>query len=321
MSLHRLTGLTIGVPNVDRTARYYDDFGLRPVDESGTDIELPSVIPTDGIRFATHDGGQQLTLVHSPRRRLVGLGVAADDEDDLARISESLRRRDHEHELSGDTLRTSEPGANICVEVSVAGRIDQTPTPWPVTNGPGREDRVDHRAPALAREGRVRPRKLGHVVIGSTNRELTRDFFLEGLGFKVSDEVPGLASFMRCSSDHHNVLVQSAPIDFLHHTAWQVDDVDEVGRGATEMLTKDPSRHAWGLGRHHIGSNFFWYLRDPAGNFSEYYSDMDCIVDDAVWRPEVFTGPKGLYNWGPPPPSDFIEPSDVAEMLASVHTG
>ncbi len=54
-----------------------------------------------------------------------------------------------------------------------------------------------------------------------------------------------------------------------------VDDVDEVGRGAVAMLPDHPERHIWGMGRHHAGSNFFWYLKDPAGNFSEYYSDMD----------------------------------------------
>src|SRR6185437_8650579 len=97
--------------------------------------------------------------------------------------------------------------------------------------------------------------------------------------------VPGLAAFMRCATDHHNVLIQQAPVADLHHTSWQVDDVDEVGRGASAMLAADPGRHVWGLGRHHVGSNFFWYLRDPAGNFSEYYSDLDCIVDDALWKP------------------------------------
>lgn len=70
-------------------------------------------------------------------------------------------------------------------------------------------------------------------------------------------------------------------MNFLHHTSWQVEDIDEIGRGATAMLENDPDRHVWGLGRHHVGSNFFWYLKDPAGNFSEYYSDIDCIVDDA----------------------------------------
>jgi hypothetical protein len=36
----------------------------------------------------------------------------------------------------------------------------------------------------------------------------------KGLGFMVSDTVPGLAAFMRCSTDHHNVLVQRAPLAF-----------------------------------------------------------------------------------------------------------
>ena len=44
------------------------------------------------------------------------------------------------------------------------------------------------------------------------------------------------------------------------------------------------------LGRHHVGSSFSWYLRDPAGNFSEYYSDLDCIVDDALWTPRTWEG-------------------------------
>ncbi len=106
--------------------------------------------------------------------------------------------------------------------------------------------------------------------------------------------MPGLAAFMRCSTDHHNVLVQQAPVSFLHHTSWQVEDVDEIGRGATAMLEKDPDRHVWGLGRHHVGSNFFWYLKDPAGNFSEYYSDIDCIVDDRSGSPASGRAPRPL---------------------------
>jgi hypothetical protein len=99
-----------------------------------------------------------------------------------------------------------------------------------------------------------------------------------------------------------------------------VPDVDDIGRGAHRMLDGHPERHVWGLGRHHIGSNFFWYLKDPAGNFSEYYSDMDCIVDDAVWKPEVFTDMRILYNWGPPVPPSFIEPEDLAALMTGAHS-
>jgi hypothetical protein len=42
------------------------------------------------------------------------------------------------------------------------------------------------------------------------------------------------------------------------------------------------------LWAHHAGSNFFWYLKDPAVNFSEYYSYMDCIPEDEMWTPETF---------------------------------
>jgi Glyoxalase/Bleomycin resistance protein/Dioxygenase superfamily len=110
------------------------------------------------------------------------------------------------------------------------------------------------------------------------------------------------------------------PASFLHHTSWQVDDVDDVGRGAQAMLEGRPERHVWGLGRHYAGSNFFWYLKDPAGNFSEYYSDMDCIVDDQLWTPEDLEGARGLFAWGPPPPPSFLHPEDLAAMMTGAHS-
>ncbi|MEV4170448.1 VOC family protein [Nonomuraea sp. NPDC049709] len=301
MTLHRLTRITIGVPNVAETAAYYADFGL---------------LATGEHTFATADGGEQLHLVHAPTRRLVELGVGVDDADDLGRIGAGLARLDLALDADG---RVTDPGTKVRVQVSVAERIARPAEPSPVYNGPGRADRVDARAPGVLREQPVRPRKLGHVVLGSTDQEASRRFFTEGLGFKVSDEVPGIAAFLRCSTDHHNVLVQPAPIPYLHHTSWEVEDVDEIGRGAHRMLEGHPERHVWGLGRHHIGSNFFWYLKDPAGNFSEYYSDLDCIVDEAIWEPEVFHDMRILYNWGPPVPPSFIEPEDLAALMAGAH--
>ena len=67
------------------------------------------------------------------------------------------------------------------------------------------------------------------------------------------------------------------------------------------------------------GSNFFYYLKDPAGNFSEYYSDMDCIVDDQLWTPEDLEGARGLFAWGPPVPPSFLAPEDLAAMMTGAH--
>ncbi|GAA2332552.1 VOC family protein [Streptomyces violaceusniger] len=240
MALHRLQPLTVGVPDVAGAADYYIDFGLEQV--------APG-------RFATVEGGEQFFLEYSPVRRLLGMAVATDDGDDLDRISANLDRLQLPCERDTGSLRTREPIAGVSVEVRVAPRLTRVTVAATSYNGPGRLDRAGTRAPVLSRTDPVRPLALGHVVIGSVEQESTQRFFTEGLGFKVSDVVPGTAAFMRCSTDHHNVLVQQAPLNFLHHTSWQVTDVEEVGRGATSMLTEHPERHVWGLGRHHNGSH------------------------------------------------------------------
>jgi catechol 2,3-dioxygenase-like lactoylglutathione lyase family enzyme len=305
MSLHRLTSVTIGVPNVAETAAYYEAFGLSQV--------APG-------RLATTDGGEQLILVESPRRRLVALGVGVDDPDDLDRVTAQLGRLDVPVAGRSDVaLVVDEPVNDFRVTLEVTGRLVQTPVEPPATNGPGREGRPNARAEGILRTEPVRPRKLGHVVIGTVDKDATQRFLTEGLGFKVSDDI-GMAAFMRCSTDHHNFLAQQSPVTFLHHTSWQVDDVDEVGRGAMSLLEGHPERHVWGLGRHYVGSNFFWYLRDPAGNFSEYYSDLDVILDDQLWKPDVIEGIRGLFAWGPPPSPSFLMPEDVAALMAGAHS-
>jgi catechol 2,3-dioxygenase-like lactoylglutathione lyase family enzyme len=305
MALHRLTSVTIGVPNVAETAAYYTEFGLKP--------------ERDGW-FSTRDGGRQLRLVYSPWRRLVELHVGADDADDLDRVGTGLRRLGVESVRGPHSVTAIEKATGVRASVEIAPRVDQDPVPPTPYNGPGRLERPGTRAPGVLRTRRVQPRKLGHTVVGTTDLAVTRSFFLEGLGFKLSDTMKDIGAFMRCSTDHHNVLVLRAPVSFLHHTSWQVDDIDDVGRGASAMLEDHPERHVWGLGRHHAGSNFFWYLKDPAGNFSEYYSDMDCIVDDQLWTPETLDGAKGLFNWGPPPPPSFLAPDDLAAIMTGVHS-
>jgi len=304
MALHRLAAVTIGVPNVDETRSYYSEFGLNADDEGW---------------FSTLDGGRQLRLVETPTRRLIELQIDADDEDDIDRIAANLSRIGASATREPARLSAIEPVSGARAAVSVSPRIVQPAIPATAYNGPGRFERQGQRAPGVLRDGPVRPRKLGHAVLGTTDLEATTRFFVDGLGFKVSDLIKDAGAFLRCSTDHHNVLVLRAPVSFLHHTSWQVDDIDDIGRGAAAMLAADPDRHVWGLGRHHAGSNFFWYLKDPAGNFSEYYSDMDCIIDDQLWTPEALEGARGLFNWGPPPPPSFLAPEDLGALMAGAH--
>ena len=306
MGLHGLASVTIGVPNLEATTAYYTDFGLTPGQPGW---------------LRTTDGGDQLRLVSRPFRQLVELVVRAADHDDLRRAAAALGQLGISSVLTGDELVSTEPVIGTRVVMRVSPPVDQQAVPAVSYNGPGRTERAGRRAPGILRAEPVRPRRLGHAVLGTTDLDLSRRFFVDGLGFKVSDYIGGLGVFMRCSSEHHNILVLAAPVNFLHHTSWQVDDVDEIGRGATRMLEANPERHVWGLGRHHAGSNFFWYLKDPAGNFSEYFADMDCGIDDQLWTPEVFEGAEGLYSWGPPPPPSFLHPDDLAELMIGTHAG
>ena len=146
-------------------------------------------------------------------------------------------------------------------------------------------------------------------------------FLQNVLGFELSDVSPGVIAFLRCSEDHHNVGLISSPVPFFHHSSWQVNDVDEIGKGAQNLLAVDPGRSVWGLGRHFLGSNLFWYFRDPSGNFAEYYADLDQIPVAAEWEARQWEPDKALYAWGPPVPTDFVAPSDVEEIAAAIRAG
>jgi catechol 2,3-dioxygenase-like lactoylglutathione lyase family enzyme len=303
MPLHRLSHIEVGVPAgvLDATRGFYREFGLAEV--------APG-------RFAASDGGEQLALVEARRRALLALTVGVDDADDLGRAAASLAKLGVAGERSGETLRTREPVTGIGITLAIEPRLVQKGEAQLATNGPGRTARANARSSAAVTRAELpRPHKLSHVVTTSTDAAASRRFFVEGLGFRVSDEVPGIgASFLRCSTDHHNVLVQAGPVAFLHHTAWEMDDVDAVGTAAAALVAADPKRHAWGLGRHGIGSNYFWYLRDPAGSFAEYTSDLDVIADDDAWRVASSLPAHGLAAWGPPVPREFLAPDDIMAL-------
>ena len=299
MSLHRLRSITIGVPAVDPVRSFYRDFGLTE---------------TSAGRFETADGGEQFQIARSARRMLLGLTVGVDDADDLDRAAAALARLGIETSRGAGSLRAVEPVTAVQVELIVEPRVAQKPPLRLPLNVPGEALRVDARSPAVL-AAVSKPRRLSHVVVASSDAPASKRFFLEGLGFRVSDEVPAIgASFLRCSTDHHNLLVQPGPFPFLHHTAWEMDDVDAVGRAAAAMVAADATRHVWGLGRHGIGSNYFWYLRDPAGNFAEYTSDLDVIADADAWQVAASTGAHPLAAWGPPVPGAFLAPPDIVAL-------
>jgi len=327
MALHRLTRLTVGVPDPDGAAGFYEAFGLRNLGRG---------------RFATRDGGEQLHLVPARWRGVQRIGVGCDDPGDLDRIAATAERAGYTATRSageqlhtgrpmpaatgregapGERLEVTDPASGVVFEVGVAPRLVPTPHRLPAANTPARTERFDTPADGVLRDRPVEPAALSHLVLGTPDWAATLAFVTDVIGFEVSDSLHGVIAFTRCSESHHNLAVQQAPCRLLHHVAFEVDDVDEVARGGAALTAADAGRHVWGLGRHAIGSNWFWYLRDPAGNYVEYTADLDRITDGDHYRPKDWQGQEWLYAYGPPVPPVFLEPPDVAELLAAQAVG
>src|ERR1700677_4144041 len=127
MPLHRLTHVTIGVPNVGETSRYYTDFGLTPLGDGGV---------------ASADGGEQLRIVHAPRPRLVELGVGAEAPDDLAAAADRLSRQGFAYTAEGAQVVATEPTKGASVILAQAPRLRRRAEAAEQSNGPGGADRT-----------------------------------------------------------------------------------------------------------------------------------------------------------------------------------
>jgi catechol 2,3-dioxygenase-like lactoylglutathione lyase family enzyme len=304
MALHGMAEITLGVPDVAAVSGFYTEFGLSET--------APAV-------FATADGGDQLRIVQRPYRQLVEYALRAENDDDLARISANAAAHGIDVQRHDDgSISMIEPVVGVRARVAVRPKVVPVPFESPTMNTPGHSVRPGDRAPAIFDTGSARPRKLGHVLYATPDITASMDFLTKVLGFHVSDTSAGIIAFLRCSEDHHNVGLVNAPLPFFHHSSWMVNDVDEIGKGAQSLLAVDPDRSVWGLGRHFLGSNLFWYFRDPAGNYAEYYADLDQIPNPAEWEARDWTPDKSLSAWGPPVPREFIEPRDIAEIAAAM---
>jgi catechol-2,3-dioxygenase len=304
MSLHRLLGFRAGVADPAELDGYYRELGLTGDAHSG---------------YRGSDGGGGVTIDEAPFRRLVTVDIGCDDDGDLDAVQQRLEEQGAQPRRESEAVSVLDVASRVLITVRVAEpEVALREADLVTPNTPGAIVRLNQRAPGVFGTPRP-PRRLGHLVIGTPDLRATRDLLVDGIGCKVSDEYDGVIHFLRCSTDHHNIGLVHSPVPILQHYSWECDDLDHVGHTATALYRGDTSRHAWGVGRHFAGSNFYWYLRDPSGAFLELYSDLDRITDDAEWEHHGRT-PMSLEHsvnaWGPNLPTEFVVPDDLAELEA-----
>ena len=159
----------------------------------------------------------------------------------------------------------------------------------------------------------VRPRRLAHILLFSSDVSRSIQFYSRVLGLRLSDRSGDGVAFMHGihGSDHHMIALAKSDGPGLHHLSWDVGSVHEVGLGAMQMADRGFAAE-WGMGRHVLGSNYFHYVRDPWGSYSEYSSDIDYIPVDMDWQAGDHPGHDAFYVWGPTPPADFVHNYETA---------
>jgi catechol-2,3-dioxygenase len=156
-------------------------------------------------------------------------------------------------------------------------------------------------------------KKLGHLTFLSADAEAVLAFWLDGLGFRVSDQFEG-QTWTRCDADHHGLAVgPRGSGTVFHHHAWEVQDWGALG-AYCDQLAVEGLALSWGPVRHGPGFNRATYLLDVDGGAIEVYSDLLRIEDEAAYRAIDWSAQPGALNlWGPGPGEDLLEAGIAVE--------
>ncbi len=146
---------------------------------------------------------------------------------------------------------------------------------------------------------------MGHIVLPSPNFAETRRFWLEAMGFGLSDFVkfdmgagqkPININFLHCHNprEHSVALVEMANPVGCDHLLAEVISIDEVGRALYRAEDhKVPLQVS--LGRHINDDMISFYMYSPAGFTIEYGAGGRRIED---WsKHQVFEATRGSH-WG-----------------------
>jgi catechol 2,3-dioxygenase-like lactoylglutathione lyase family enzyme len=302
MAVRALLHYALEVPDLRVGEKFYRNFGLA---DKPTQDEAIHLRPAQLTR-------ESVLLYPGPKKRLHHLAFGAPPAD-YAQVREAIQRAGVREvdpptgSLDGG-IWIRDPDGNL-INVSDEGPLTPPADPPLALNSPGHPGRQAVRGCPEA-DLIAQPRRLGHVLLFTPDVDRQLAFYTQVLGLKLSDRCRHIIAFLRCSTDHHNVAFLSSKGPGFHHGSFEVGGVDEIAMGAQRMR-ESGWEPGWGLGRHVIGSNYFYYIRDPWGSFAEYFFDLDHIPESCAWEPRDFPEQDALYRWGPEPPQDFGENKEL----------
>jgi catechol-2,3-dioxygenase len=245
-------------------------------------------LPGGGARLGWGAGHHVLDLLPGDAG-LDHFGFEVRDEGGLDGIRERL-------EAAGHTVEDLDPsyldhsvgaGRGFCVV-----NPDGTPVHF--------HEQVWRQGEGVADAGR-RPVKFQHTTVGTADVQPMVDFFVNTIGFRISDQLEdGRFCWLRSDKDHHSLAVVNVDRrGVLDHYSYDLSEWEDF-KSWCDRLTELDVKVQWGPGRHGPGNNLFVFFDDPAGNHIELSAEMEKFYDESViyetrrWLPV----PASVNLWG-----------------------
>jgi len=288
-----LRSIDLGVSDVKANAKFYADVWA-----------LEQVAEENGSVYLRGTGAEHHILALHPRPRVELLSVNLMAPDKAAVDGLHAKAKGFGVTSIDEPATVAEPGGGY----GFGFKDDE-----------GRILRIlsDVETNAAAEDVADRPRKLSHAVFNSSGADKATEFFVDMLGFKVSDRTR-MMNFIRCNSDHHSIALVHGDGATLHHIAYEMPDLDSVMRGAGRMRDNGHPIE-WGVGRHGPGNNVFSYFLGPEDVIIEYTGDVE-QVDDSYPEggPDDWKWPPGrIDRWGVAiPPTKRMEEAQTRIAFA-----
>ena len=306
-AIHSVNRFVFSVPDIAEAERFYTEFGLDP--------------RRDGERINLHAHGHPhcWATIHANRApkqlQYMSFGIFEEDREAFRLRIASAGLNCASHPLSdGSGLWLRDPDG-LPNQLVVAPKVSPSVKSPPVSIAPARDPAA---APMRSKVAKVRPRWLSHVLRFSPDVPRMIRFSEDMLGVRLSDKSADVVAFMHGAhgSDHHLIAFAKSDKPGLHHSSWDVGSLHDVGMGAEQMRMAG-YKAGWGLGRHVLGSNYFYYARDPWGSYAEYSFDIDFVAPDRPWQAGDYPPEDSFYLWGPDVPEDFVTNFEPAQAQAA----
>ena len=282
MNIIGIDQLIYGANNLVASVQFMQDFGLTEVPGQAFGRYFETLDGT-GILVAEADHAA-LPPKLSPMSQLRKMVYGVADQATLDAIQAELSTDREVKVLKNGALETfDDSGITIGFQISIRRELN---LPVEKINAPGAPHQRGYNQLGVDHSIQIKPRTVAHTAVFVPDAAKAEAFFVNRLGFRVSDRLGG-GPFLRAggTTDHHTLFLIQAPehIKGVEHISFHLSGPSELML-AGQRFEKAGHESFWGPGRHGLGSNWFWYFDGPLGCRFEYDADMDQLDTDWVPR-------------------------------------